>query len=273
MRLPKPVRSFALKILKTFNPGTITITHHYTGKKIRLDFFKHKGYWYYGKARERETMDLFELLITKGDHVVEVGAHIGYITQYFSHLVGPTGHVYIFEPGENNLPFTIPNVETLGNVTLTKKAVSNFEGEAVFYVENLTGQNNSLLKDYSIFSENVSRVSLSFKQIESKVQVTTLDRFVSSNAVNPRLIKIDIEGAELQAIEGAIEVIRSHHPAIMVEVTENYSKVFETLAKNDYLLFTPERMPLTNAGQDYSGNVFCIWAHDERIRTFLGERS
>ncbi len=100
----KIFRKGILPLLKFFNPGRVSIRHHYTGKKFSLDAFHHKGYWYHGKKREQATMELFGKLIKPNYTVIEIGGHIGYITNYFSHLV-PNGQVYVFEPGINNLPY------------------------------------------------------------------------------------------------------------------------------------------------------------------------
>ena len=53
-----------------------------------MNTFKHKGYWYYGKNREKSEINCFCKLIKKGDKVLEVGAHIGYVTQIFEKIVG-----------------------------------------------------------------------------------------------------------------------------------------------------------------------------------------
>ena len=70
-------------------------------------------------------MRLFQTLIRHGDTVIDVGGgHIGYICCFFSNLVGDTGKVYVFEPGNNNLPYIEKNLISLKNTVLTKKAVS-----------------------------------------------------------------------------------------------------------------------------------------------------
>ena len=95
-------RRVALPLLAKFGNFDVTIKHHYTGDRLRLNAFKHKGYWYLGKDRERNVMSSFERLICKGDTVIEVGGHIGYVSLFFAKLAGDTGHVFVFEPGANN---------------------------------------------------------------------------------------------------------------------------------------------------------------------------
>ena len=119
----KRLRSFIIPFLKKLNLGNIHIKHHYTGTKFKLDAFTHKGYWYHGKNREKVQMDIFKMIINEGDTVFELGAHIGYISLYFSKLVGPSGKLYVFEPGANNLPYTRVNIShsKSKNITLIEK--------------------------------------------------------------------------------------------------------------------------------------------------------
>jgi FkbM family methyltransferase len=55
-------------------------------------------------------------LVKPRQSVVEVGAHIGYLTMFFSHLVGPGGRVYAFEPGTANLKYLRKNAAPCPNV-------------------------------------------------------------------------------------------------------------------------------------------------------------
>ncbi len=71
----KLLRRLILPLFARLNPGDITITHHFTGDKVFLHSFKHKGYWFYGKNREKDTMELFRRLIRPADTIIEIGGH------------------------------------------------------------------------------------------------------------------------------------------------------------------------------------------------------
>ena len=141
------VRPAVIRMLK-FTKRDITVKNPWTNDPLFLNSFYHKGYWFYGTSREIETMRLFKKYISAGDTVVELGGHIGFVSQYFAHLVGEKGRVVVFEPWQNNLPFIKRNTVRRRNITVEECAVSNCEGAAVFYEDNLTGQNNSLLAEY-----------------------------------------------------------------------------------------------------------------------------
>lgn len=101
----KPLfRRIALPLLKLFNRD-ILIDHPWAGSKLKLALFEHKGYWFYGKNRERDEMIAFGCFLQPGALVLEVGGHIGFTTLYFSELVTSSGRVIVFEPGPNNLKY------------------------------------------------------------------------------------------------------------------------------------------------------------------------
>lgn len=259
------LRKIVIPLLKKINPGTIAIKHHYTGNKFVLDAFAHKGYWYYGKNREIETMKMFEMLIKPGSIVVEIGGHIGYITQLFSSLSSERGKVYVFEPGNNNLPYIKENIKDLKNVTLTEKAVSDKNGKANFYTENISGQNNSLLANYGQGVEKNSYVSRDEKIIE--VETITLDTFCVQKHVNPDFIKIDIEGAEIMALGGMKSVLNDISPILMIEVTKRKEEVFNMVRSANYSLFDPVKRIFIN-GNGHYGNTFCFHniRHAQKIK-------
>jgi FkbM family methyltransferase len=264
------LRKIAIGAFRRLNPGDISIRHHYTGNRIKLHSFMHKGYWFYGKRRERETMELFGRLLRPGDAVMEIGGHIGYISLYFADLVGSRGQVTVFEPGPNNLPYIRANVGGKSNVRLIEKAVADFAGTAPFYVENYTGQNNSLLADYVRFQDNLRSAGLQPEGQKSVIQVDciTLDDFLAESGVRtPSLIKIDVEGAELAVLRGMERTLRFGHIALMIEVTENASAIYELLKVAGFDGFTEDRKPVLRSTQ-LCDNSFWLKSSDSRYSLF-----
>ena len=253
----KIIRKLFIPLFKKLNPGTIAIKHHYTGSKFFLDAFMHKGYWFHGKKREKRTMELFPKFIGQGEIVIEAGGHIGYISHYFSNLVGDKGKVYVFEPGENNIPYMEKNIRLLSNVTLIKKAVSDKNGIAKFFLENLTGQNNSLFREYEP-RESTEQFSFTVSKKEIiEVETITLDSFCEKASLTPNFIKLDIEGAELLAIRGAVNLIQKHRPGIMIEITQNWEAILTIIENEDYICFR-DNLIVINKNTSGFGNVFCL---------------
>lgn len=253
----KFLRKLLLPAFSRCNPGDISIKHHYTGTRFVLHSFKHKGYWYHGKNREKETMCLFSRFIKKGDTVIEIGGHIGYISVYFSELVGTVGRIYVFEPGINNLPYIQKNLEHCTNITLIPKAVGNCNGTLPFYLENLTGQNNSFIKDYSVFKANTSYAFSQDTYQEVVVEVVNLDDFLAENNIMPTFIKIDVEGFEINVLKGMLSCLRDQKPILMVEITENRKEIYELLIEHHYVIINA-RLQVIRDYQKISGNTFCL---------------
>ena len=251
------LRGLVLPILKRFNPGNIRIRHHYTGEKILLHTFRHKGYWYHGRRREARTMEFFRQVIKPGDTVIEVGGHIGYISMFFSHLVGVQGKVVVFEPGSNNLPYIEHNLSPLANVELVPVAVSDQDGEACFYEEEITGQNNSMFSDYHIFEENRQHAFSNENYHERQVTTTRLDTFIGRSDCVPDFLKIDIEGAERLALEGASSAIAKYAPVILVEVTKEKDQVYNLLARLGYEFYKDTGVPLRTP-EEFDRNVCAL---------------
>lgn len=265
------LRRILLPLWERFNPGDITIRHHYTGAPVRLHSYRHKGYWYHGRQREAESMARFAELIQPGAQVLDVGGHIGYIALYFAHLAGAEGHVYVFEPGENNLPYLRRNVGACPNVTVVTKGAGSCCERRTFYTESLSGQNNSFLEQFQVYERNRSNAYAARAEVrEAVVDVVTLDAFCREAGVRPDFIKIDVEGFELEVFRGAAELLREARPLLMIEVQAERDALLRELHAASYRVFSPEGAEL-HQGSDLRAahsNTFCIPAEHGACRLF-----
>ena len=73
--------------------------------------------------------------------------------------------------------------------------MSDENGRAKFYIEDLTGQNNSLLSEYAPADLNSKFAFVKTSKKEVEVEIITLDTFCDQFSIAPDFIKIDIEGA------------------------------------------------------------------------------
>ncbi|GAA2559031.1 hypothetical protein GCM10010435_32720 [Winogradskya consettensis] len=252
----RQLRRAALFLLSRANPGDVTIRHHYTADRIRLHSFRHKGYWFHGRRRERDSMECFGRLIGPGDCVVEAGGHIGYISLYFSQLVGAGGSVHVFEPGSNNLPYVDANVGHKSNVTVTHQALGSAAGALTMHVEDLTGQNNSLVANFAGLAGN-ERNAIRANITQELVEVTTIDAYVGRTAVRPTFIKIDVEGFEWEVLQGAAQVLDRDRPVLMVEVQSHRAEIAAMLHGLGYQLYEADGHLLTEI-PDNTVNVFAL---------------
>jgi FkbM family methyltransferase len=154
---------------------------------------------------------LMDAAIRPGATVVDVGANVGYNTVYASRRVGPTGRVVAIEPAADNIGVLRENVVTNGldNVVVVPIAAGRAHEVRDFFLRGETSAVNSL------FPESVYAAVTSVEQ----VRVAPLDDLVD---VDPDLVKIDVEGAELDVLAGmtrllgrsGVRLIVEWHPAL-----------------------------------------------------------
>jgi FkbM family methyltransferase len=214
--LRKPLFALATRFLDV----PYVLNHDLTGRRLFINLWRHKGYWFYGKSRERHEIAFFRQLIKPGYCVVEVGAHIGYLSQLFEELVGPKGGgVIVCEPTLSSLHFLRRNV--LPETFVLPVAISDRNGYSSFFCEAKGGFTNSLSKDWTLRHQQ-GQVELdggSLQELEEfQVKVLKLDDVCFGLHVEPDFLKIDVEGAELDVLKGSVNVLKSVS-ALMVEAS------------------------------------------------------
>lgn len=260
------LRKITLPLLKAID-FDMQYTHPWLkDNKIKLSLFKHKGYWYHGRRREEKSMMLFKKIIQPNDSIAEVGGHIGFISLWFNELSKNHGEVFVFEPGSNNLPYIRKNIKKTPRIILIEKAIGSEVGIINFYEDNLTGQNNSIVKDFDGYKANSEFSFVESKIEEKSVPLTTIDHELNAKKID--FIKIDIEGGEYPAILGAKKTISANHPAMMIEIQANENELYEYLTNENYLLFNEDCHQLTSSST-LKSNVFCL--HKDRHQQLIME--
>ena len=129
----------------------------------------------------------------------DIGANVGFYTLLFSQYAQS---VYAFEPLPRNLNFLerLIDINKINNVAIIRCAVSDETREGYF----LKGEDHSLGK----LDANG----------DVPVSVITCDQFVAETGVIPNLIKIDVEGSEVEVLRGARCLLASSHPTILLSV-------------------------------------------------------
>lgn len=151
-------------------------------------------------------------VLKAGDVAIDAGAHIGFFTMQMAAIVGPSGHVYAFEPFEANADLLDRSIVENGftdRVVFQRFAVGASSGSAVltFPRETLnTGGAYLLRPGTSPLTGN----------LEQPVPVAALDDLTFQRPV--RLIKMDVEGAEPLVVRGAVRLLQEDRPVILSEV-------------------------------------------------------
>lgn len=229
--------------------------HDITKRPFYLKFWSHKGYWFYGKDREPEEIYRFKDLICDGDSVLEIGAHIGYLTQYFEALVGDRGAVMAIEPTPSSRHILNKNINSKTNVL--EYACSSYCGQAKFHVEAFGGFTNSLSKKFAkkvttILENTQNRKHSQTSAIE--VEVITIDALCIEHNYYPDFIKIDAEGVEYEILLGATAILKQK-PKLMVEIADDGEALYSLLKANGYQAFDASGAIL-NSIDGITGNIF-----------------
>ena len=183
---------------------------------------------------EMPVQEILAKYLQPEDIFYDIGANVGFFTIVAAKLVGSSGKVYAFEPEPENVSTLQHNIQInkFLHVTTIEKAVSC-----------TTGQEKLLLSDYcgghtlaTISSQANSRQAIN-------IDVISIDDLVKLKEIEPpTLVKIDVEGAEIDVLYGMSQTIKECKPIIIYEVDDKkpenlHSKQKEIdtfLQKNDY---------------------------------------
>lgn len=229
--------------IKTCRHGVFLYNHNdfYIGRSLEL----------YGEWSEGE-VSLFQFFLRPGDTVVEVGANIGTHTVYFAKTVGEKGNVVAIEPQRVVFQTLCANLalNSLTNTFCYQLGLGEAPGVAKIPV-----------LDYKKLN-NFGGVSLNYETGGEQIQISTLDSFGIQFC---RLLKIDVEGMELQVLRGGSETIRRCQPILYLENdrAENSAALIQYLHELGYELYW-HRPPIYNPNnflkntQNVFGNVVSI---------------
>jgi FkbM family methyltransferase len=220
---------------------------------------------------EQEETKWFYEILEPGMTFVDAGASFGYFTFLASSLVGKDGKVYSFEPSEYPYKRVLHNIKKNGifNITLLNIALGEKEWELELYsadnlptnIYNIHSPSFLNRKDQQPLKLGYLGTNLGFKMI------TSLDSFCDRQGVSfIDLMKIDVEGFEMQVILGMKEtLLHGKVGKIMIEYNENvtlFSEGSESKRIDDIL---------TENGFKIIKSKFYITNTDERYGNFLYE--
>ena len=179
---------------------------------------------------EQETTLFIRNYLKEKDVVYDVGANIGYFTLEFARLVGNQGKVMSFEPHPEIYKVLQRNVKRnkYKNVSLNNVACGESNSQMKLHLSTENEGNHKIIENNSSKGSVVT-------------QVVRLSEFIVQTP--PRLIKMDIEGAELLAIKGIgsdilanqeIDFVLEYHPYEMAFFDIEGAEVLELLSKYGY---------------------------------------
>jgi FkbM family methyltransferase len=198
------------------------------GKKWIVGSGNH-GYWL--GSYELGKRALFKKAISPGGVVYDLGANVGYYTLLSAVLAGPLGRVFAFEPLPRNLEFLRRHLSLnrIDNATVIEAAVTD-RGGTVHFEEDA--------------STSKGRIGA---QGTLEVRSVALDELVARERMPwPDLLKIDIEGGEFLALQGARRILTESHPVIFLSTHSGkiHKECLAFLESLGYRIVPIDRRPL-----------------------------
>jgi FkbM family methyltransferase len=150
-------------------------------------------------------------LVSAGNVAYDIGAHVGYYSILMADLAGDEGAVYAFEPRPINYAFLNRHIRLnyCRNIRTYRMAIGKPQGQATpgtARLETRTGTGTGHLSETGTLL----------------VAVTSIDECIAArHGRPPDLLKIDVEGGELDVLHGASRTLDEYHPRLIV-ATHSY---------------------------------------------------
>ena len=195
---------------------------NYKGVDLKVDIRDYVGHYLYFGFKDSGQEKFMQLV--KADFVVlDIGTNIGSTLLQFANLAGHKGKVIGFEPDPFNYKNCIYNIglNSFNNVIVNNIGLGNETGEFSLVVDTPTNRGGNRIQLDNPDGKEVV-----------KIKVHKLDDWIgSANIVKVNLIKIDVEGFEMNVLKGSLETLKTHRPVFFIELDDNNLKMVGASAK------------------------------------------
>ncbi|NOS82114.1 MAG: FkbM family methyltransferase [Nitrospira sp.] len=214
LSLTRPVASSEIEVVRFEYKDTV-IRFAIDNPKDVIQSCHLKGCFY----ENGELIDL-SLVIPTNARIIDVGANVGNHTVFFSKFAG-AARVVVVEPNPRAILLLRRNIElnNLGRIVDTSLLGIGL-GKANGYARYIEDQRWA---DGNLGAATLKAVATS-EVDSSSIEIKSLDEILSGET--PDLIKIDVEGMEMDVIEGACKLISQHRPVLYVEVSPRFREAF-----------------------------------------------
>lgn len=174
------------------------------GKGLRLLIDPRSEKYYWTGLHEEHVQGAVAGILKPGMSFWDVGAHIGLLTLIAARAVGASGQVHSFEPMPENRERLLASIKMndFQNITVHDTALAAESGEAMLHAH----QSSTM---WTLIQERGEQKGII-------VRCHTLDEVVQSIAP-PHLIKVDVEGTEVDVLRGGQRLLQEHRPSLIVE--------------------------------------------------------
>ncbi len=252
-----------------------TYLKKYILKILGVKFFKVVQYHYWLNKIKNEKyfepeLEIAKKIIEPGDTVIDVGAHFGRYTIPFSRRVGKRGKVFAIEPVKTTFNVLKKIIHKLKreNITLFNCALSDHQHSQTIVIP--VNENGIELQSCSFLTDDTEKYADKDNYHVEETAVETIDNIIGDSSLQKiKLIKCDVEGAELFVLKGAVNTIKKYSPILLLEIVAehtakyNYSPVnlLQFMENLGYNIYAPVDGKLTKVSQitDTTINYFFIW--------------
>jgi FkbM family methyltransferase len=225
-RAKRAVRPWLNRLLPS--DPTPVVVRSGPAKGVRLLIYPREEKYYWTGSHERPVQGALQRLLRPGMTFWDIGAHIGFFSCLAGRLVGTRGRVVAFEPQNDNRQRLIACLELnrLENVTVSDCALAATRGSVVLHAHH-----SSLM--WTLIDELGEGEGLT-------VTACSLDD-AAQTAPLPQVIKVDVEGAELDVLRGGATLLTRHKPTLIVEFS---NEDLLTAAQNLFPFYSFESLTL-----------------------------
>ena len=180
-------------------------------------------------ALERPVQEALRRLLAPGMRVWDVGANVGFFALVCGRLVGPGGRVVAFEPVRASAAAIRRNAELneLGDVIEAREAA----------VWSRSGRGDLLVVADRSWSHLAATGHHAQTRAEVAVELVAADDLVFERGEPaPDVVKVDVEGAEIQVLDGMTRLLREHGPALVIELHDTNRAVADRLRAAGYAM-------------------------------------
>jgi len=166
--------------------------------------------------------------VSSGMTVIDIGANLGYYALLEASIVGEEGQVYALEPVPANFNILLKNIKVNGytNIKAYCKAVSSKSGTSTIALTDASNWGSMLDIKAQVVSEYMKQKMHKLTRQIIEIDTVNLDDFVEQEGINQiNLIRMDIEGYEVEVIKGMLKTLKNT-PSPLKLFFEIHNKVF-----------------------------------------------
>ena len=178
-------------------------------------------------VHEERTTEMVKRELKTGMKIIEVGANIGYYSLLEASIIGDRGKVFAIEPVVENYDLLKSNIKlnNSGNIIPYNFAISDKAGKGDFFLTDESNWGSMVDPESDFISPSMTKKLQKRHNEKITVETKTLDDFIEDEGIDEvNLIRMDIEGYEIQALNGMKKTLESsRNLRLLIEV---HNKIF-----------------------------------------------